>query len=578
MNDSSMDAVNFQSLNMVREELVATIEDSARNLEMFVTSNDDGESLQKCINGVSQIAGILSLIEFDGAKLLAEELLANANEISPGNSGRLFEKRLEVVSSSFFVLTRYLEYVQQSENKTPVLLIPQINELRKLRGEATLPESHFFSFNASSGIALPSVEPLDLNGQAQAMVVRRLRHMFQVGLLGLIRETQVENSISIMRRAVQRLHRLTSNEHPLATLWWLSNVCLSVMTSKKMTILESRKSLFGRIDRIIRQVEKSGEAALASDPPRGLVKELVYLITLSGEDSPEIRTIAQAYRVGMFPYNDGDLEKERGVMHGPSAHTVSSLAKVLQVELSNTKKILENASQASIQKIDDVDAFIATLQKIAEILAIVGLGAPSNILKEEIKRIDGWRQGDAEIDIDEMQEVANTLLYLESTVGGIADSKLSPEKIEEAGKVAQREIIASGALAEAKRIVISEALAGLSLTKRALNSFSESNFDTGHIRNIVKTLDSIRGGMIMLNNERAVLILSRCAEFVEEILLGQDAQPAMKELLETFADAVISIEYYLNSATSSLQMDESVLRIAEESLEALGFSVDEEEG
>ena len=59
--------------------------------------------------------------------------------------------------------------------------------------------------------------------------------------------------------------------------------------------------------------------------------------------------------------------------------------------------------------------------------------------------------------------------------------------------------------------------------------------------------------------------------------MDNDQPPAIKETLETFADAIIAIEYYLDSATARLKMDDSVLQIAEESLEALGYAVDLEE-
>ena len=575
MAEMSLDAVNFQSLSIVREELVATVEDSARFLEKFVTSQEDGESLQACVNGISQIEGIMRLIEFDGAQLLAEELLANANEISPGNSGRLYEKRLEVVSNSFFVITRYLEFVQQTERKAPVLLIPQINELRKLRDKSTLPECHFFNLNVQGDPKIPNVEQLNLAGQPINTVVRRLRHMFQIGLLGLIRENQHHNSIALMRRALNRLMRLSGSK-PISTLWWLSSVCLEAMLAKDMAILETRKLLFGRVDRIIRQVQNSPENAFESAPPAGLLKELIYLIALSDFDSHEAKSIIKSYGVQSFGLKEADLANQREALNGPSAHTVSSLKNVLQVELANTKKVLENASQSSVQKIDDLDGFAGALQKIAEILAIVGFAAPSKTLKEELSRIEKWRDANTEISLDELDEAANTLLYVESSIANIELNQLSNEELDQANKVAQREIIASGELAEAKRIVISEALAGLSLTKRALSSFSESNFDTGHIRNIIKTLDSIRGGMVMLKNQRAVNVLTRCTEFVNDVLLAKDHPPALKELLETFADAVIAVEYYLNSATAMLVLDDSVLQLAEESLDALGYSVIEE--
>lgn len=572
---SSSDTINFQSLNMIRDELVATIEDAARNLEKFAESQEDSPALQNCIECIVQISGILRLIEFRGAELLAQELLATANEISPGNTGPRFERRLEVVSGTFFVLTRYMEYVQQTERKAPVLLIPQINELRKLRNEPALPECHFFNVSLANTPSVPERERYDLSGQSFKSVVRRLRHMYQIGLLGLLKESQTKNSISMMRRALKRFQKLTGRKRPLALLWWLGDLTLEAMISKKMQIIETRKILFGRIDRIIRQVEKNGEVAFDAAPPKGLLKELVYLIALSAADSEEAKLVRKTYGVERFPYTDADLASERDLLNGPSAHTVSSLASVLKTELANTKKVLEGASQASVQRIDDMDSFVATLQKVAEILSIVGLVSASTTLKNELVRIEGWRKAE-EIDSDEMDEVANTLLYLESTVTAIEVTKLSDEKLEMANKVAQREIIASGELADAKRIVLAESEAGISLTKRALSSFAESDFDTGHIRNIGKTLNTVRGGILMLKCYRAARILERCAAFVDEVLMDQNPPPAMKEMLETFADSIISVEYYLNSATSNLQMDESVLQLAEESLEALGYRVEAE--
>ncbi len=570
-----MDTVNFQSLNLVRDELVATIEEAARHLEKFVSAQDDGEALQACIDCVAQIVGTLQVIEFRGAELLARELLATANEISPGNSGPKFERCLEVVSSTFFVLARYLEYVQQTERKVPVLLIPQINDLRKVRGEAVLPECHFFQVDLSQSPEIPSCDPLEISTEDMRSAVRRVRHMYQIGLLGVIKERQLKNSMAMMRRGLKRLRRIGGNDKPLSLLWWLGDVTLGVIASQEMQIIETRKMLFGRLDRIIKQIENNGVKAFDAAAPKGLIKELVYLLALSNDSCEDAKLVRKTYDLDRFSYSDRDLAGERDLLNGPSAHTVSSLASVLQTELTNTKKVLEGASQSAIQRIDDLDSFLATLQKVAEILAIVGLVSASNTLKNELKRIEGWRD-QKEIDLDEMGEVANTLLYLESTVSAIETTKLSDEKLEMANEVAQREVIASGELADAKRIVLAESEAGISLTKRALSSFSDSDFDTGHIRNIAKTLNTVRGGMLMLKCERAARVLENCSAFVEEVLMDQDPQPGVKEMLETFADSIISVEYYLNTATSSLHMDESVLQLAEESLEALGYPVNQE--
>jgi len=77
----------------------------------------------------------------------------------------------------------------------------------------------------------------------------------------------------------------------------------------------------------------------------------------------------------------------------------------------------------------------------------------------------------------------------------------------------------------------------------------------------------------MLKKDRAADILGQCVRFVEDVLMDSDRPAALKELLETFADAVVAVEYYLDSASSNLEMDDTVLKVAEESLEALGHAV-----
>jgi hypothetical protein len=144
------DSASFHSLNVIRDELVATIEQAARDLELFVSEEGDSRSFQSCLAGIKQINGILRLLEFKGASMLAEELLLTASTLDKTGRGPLFEKQLELVSTTFFVLSRYLEYVQQTERKIPVLLIPYINDLRKFRREPVLPESFFFPVDIKS--------------------------------------------------------------------------------------------------------------------------------------------------------------------------------------------------------------------------------------------------------------------------------------------------------------------------------------------------------------------------------------------------------------------------------------------
>ena len=568
--------VNFQSINLVRDELIATIESSARDLELFVTSEqENAEALQHSIDGMQQISGILKVLELRGASMLADELYAVSTEISPGSGGKGFNKKMEVVSNTFFILTRYLEYLQQVKQAVPSLLVPHINALRKIRQEPALPESHFLT------LALPVKFPLEpcvavATGKSQLQAqTRRIRQMYQVGLMGLLREKQLPNSIALMRRALKRLYSFAGSEAPLARLWWLADIALEVFNANNMTALETRKFIFMRIDKIFRQVELAGAKAFSATAPKGLIKELVYLIALSQDKTDRVKALLKACKSPKLPYTEVELQKQYAALYGPSSHTINSLAGVLQTEIVSAKRTLENADITASNHIDDLDNFLSSLVNISEILSVVGLTAASGSLKEQIPVVQKWADSDGSISPAELTIVADTLLFLESTVQNLDNADLSGEVIGGSDALSQQRHIASHELGSAVDIVIEESLAGLSLTKRGLSSFSDSNYDVGHIKNISRTLSSIRGAMSLMGHMRVVAILENSVEFVEEILLQREPPAAIDEYLEIFADVIIAVEYYFDSATVGDEMDDAVLKIAEESLAALGFAVND---
>ncbi len=564
------ETVNLSSLQLVRNELVATIEYSANKLEQFVADRENGELLQGCIEGIQQIGGTLSLIQMYGADLLAQELLALANEITLGEEGNI-DERLSTLTSSFFILPRYLEYTQQTKRGMPVLLIPHINEMRQVRGAPLLAESYFFRVNTAVKRPHAGNSSAVLSEDLEALV-RRLRHMYQVGLLGVLQGKQIGPSLGMMQRAVERLDTITGNR-PLGKLWWVSGVAFNLLSEQSMELTKQRKMLFGAIDREIKRLQKQGQVCFDLEPSAELIKELLYLIALSGVDNKKIAQIRETFKYTPLSYTYLELQREREALNGPSASTISSVAMVIKDELRSIKEILETASQGRKATPAECDELTQTLNKVAEILSMVGLVSPSQTLKEEIAKIERWRGEEETADGKDLLEVADTLLYIESTVSGLDNLKLSDEKLEKASAIARREIIASNQLAEAELVVIQEAEAGLSLVKRALNAFAESNYDRAHIKNVAATLNAVRGGMVVLNLSRAAAVVGGCVDFIEQTLLLNDQPAALQHLLETFADAVISLEYYLDAVKSDRNADDSVLEVAEESLQALGHAV-----
>jgi hypothetical protein len=567
---SSTENVNLNSLKLVQDQLVATIEQAAVRLEEFAADRNNGELLQNCIDGIKQISGTLNLLQLRGVDLLAQELVEQITDIPLGEEQNT-NRKLDVLTSAFFILPRYLEYCLQTSRSMAVLLIPHINELRQLRKAPPLPESYFYTLEPEpiySGTGQSST----VLGEDLPPLVRRLRHMYQVGLVNLLQNKQQRASLGMMGRAMERLESI-SHGRPRAGLWWVAAAMFEALRAANMDIGVGRKRLFSALDRHIKQLQSAGPEGLEQPPEPSLLKEMLYLIALSRASGARTDAVVKAYGLEPLPYTDAELVRELEFLKGPSAATINSMGAVLKDELRSTKNILERAAQGGTELLRESPELLETLKKVADILSVVGLVSPSNSLKEEIQKIQRWQKSDETIDPDELLAVADTLLYIESSVSGLGKMNLSDERLAKLNATSRDEIIANSQLAEAEELVLEEAESGLAMIKRALTSYAESNYDVGHIKNVATTLTTIRGGMILLNRSRSAAVLHSCSRFIEESLLKSEQPAAVRHMLENFADAIISLEYYIDSLRQDRNTDDSVLQVAEESLAALGYPV-----
>ncbi|MBX2807785.1 MAG: pilus assembly protein [Cellvibrionaceae bacterium] len=563
--------INLTSLNLVREELVSTIEQAATQLEGFVSDRENIKILDACFRSLQQIRGSLDLIELHGACELAGELLSTAQRISEGDAA-LEDEKLSALTRGFFVLSCYLDYVLQKQRGMPVVLIPYINDIRIANRQAIMPESYFTQ--ATTGFRLPvntQADPIP-EGESLEGMARRFRHMYQVGLLGVIKEVRIPVSLQLMQRGVDKLSRYLKGT-PTETLWWLLSHCLQAMATAEMDITLTRKRMLGQMDREFRKIEKLGDHAFSQAIAEDKLKELAYYIALADLDQPECKKITAAFGYDALDYNEGDRKLQVKNLTGPSTSTVLSVVETLKEELLSVKEVIEFSAESATTIIDGYDELIASMAKIREILDVVGLKVASETMAEQLKKIQQWKASEEQLDGTDLVYVADAFLYIESVLNSIEKRNFSDEKLDEVNQLSRTQVMMTTQLDDAKLIVLEEAEAGLNMVKRALSAFSDSSYDRVHIKNIAKTLSSVRGGLIVLELNRAAAVVAACSQFVEDSLLSTNQPAAIEHMLETFADALMCLEYYLDCMKVDKYISSDTLVVAEESLAALGYGV-----
>lgn len=558
--------VNLTSLNIVKNEFLATIQLATNQLEQFITSRDRQDLVQSCLESFQQIDGVLRIVQLKGADLLAGEIVSALKTV-PAAADASYDAMLAAISTASFVITRYFEYVQQFERSMPVLLIPFINDLRATRKLAPLPDSYFLVMNADAAPDYRST-----GNEFSSDSARRFRHMFQVGLLGVLQGQNADYSLGLMQRALERTNAISSGKI-FSKVLWAAAVSLQVIREKHMALYTSRKMLFSALDRQLKQLVQQGESFLDAAIDETLLRGFVYIVVVSGSESEQAKTIRNTFAVMPMGYCESDVQDELNNLRGPGLSTVQSVAEVIREELRSSKNALEMASQGGGDIITTYPDMISSLTRVADTLSVVGLASPGQVLRDQVNKIKQWDQDGHAANNGELVEVADTLLYIESTVSALQNINLSQAKLAETNALGKDQIIAQSQLAEAEKVVLDEAQAGLALIKRAMASYAESGYDAAHISNLGKSLNSVRGALILMNMSRAAKVAESCIQFVDTKLLRGDASGAIQQLMETFADAVMSLEYFIEAYIAVHKQDSSILEIAEESVKALGYPV-----
>ncbi|MCO1333301.1 hypothetical protein MO867_03010 [Microbulbifer sp. OS29] len=557
--------INITSVNVVKDELVATIDNAASHLDKFAADIAQKQPLEQCLMALRQVSGVLQMVQLHAAELLAQEKIKALTEVLEERQ-QASEELMEALGMGFYVMGRYLDFVQSRAIARPELLIPYINNLRAARSQPPVPESHFFRCNLDASV--PGTGASAVMSEDLKSFVRRFRHMYQVGLLALLRGKPRSPAYTMMSRALERIASITMGR-PNGRLWVVAGAALAGMATREMRISRSRVMVFSMFDRWLRALQKECDTALDQPAPPILLKECIYWLALSRPEGFGAKLL-EAFSAEPLDYSEEELERERTSLGGPGATAITAVANALEDELSGVRRMLDDVELIGVSSLGDEDGLGSSLQKVAGTLQMLNFKRVGESLRTAVAEYQSAAGAGGSIADNALQKLTGQVLMVDSTIRALKQS--TSIDLDEYGHADIA--FEHSQLAEAEVAVLKEAEAGLALIKRALAAYAESDFDHGHIRNVSTTLNSVRGGLIVLNLSRAASVVEGLLSFVERVIERHDAGPEVEQSLDIFADAIISLEYYLGEVKLHRQTDIQSLSLAVESLAALGYPVE----
>ena len=561
------------ALDWVRGEIQDTLTQGQHALEAYVDNRDDTARLRFCLNYLHQVHGTLQMVELYGAALLTEEM-ENLTQAILNETVVSVDDSVEVLMQAILQLPQYLEHLGSSHDDFPMVLLPLLNDLRAARGEALLSDTSLFKpdltpsrFSVGGKVSERLQDPKVLGH------LRKLRQMYQFALAGVVREADLAAHFDYMQKVIQRLIRLCQKT-PRGELWKAASAFVETLQAKVNPVNTAVKSLLRELDTEIRRLTDEHADILQQPVPEALFKHLLYYVARARDlDSPQVKALRDAYQLNNALPSEDDVDAARSRVSGPGRDAIHSVVGALNEELARLKDQLDLFVRAELRQNNELEELQPGLRQVANTLAVLGLGIPRKVITEQVELVEQLCNQAEPADDGTLMDIAGALLYVEASLAGL-DSDRRHDVAGES-RDSERADIGSIELGDASEALLRESRNTLEQVKSAIVNFIASQWDTREIDHVPGLLHSIRGGLSLIPLERMSDMLASAERYVADVLLGSKQVPDWKQL-DTLADAVTSIEYYLERLAEGISDNDAILRVAEDSLAGLGFPVGQE--
>ncbi|GAA0846826.1 hypothetical protein GCM10009113_22180 [Marinobacter szutsaonensis] len=558
------------ALDWVRGEIQDTLTQGQHALEAYVENRDDTARLRFCLNYLHQVHGTLQMVELYGAALLTEEMEKLTQAILNESVSNV-DEAVDILMQAILQLPQYLEHLTSSEDDFPMVLLPMLNDLRAARGEALLSDTSLFKPDLSRAqMSVSSTASRRLQDPKVLGHIRKLRQMYQFALAGVVREEDLDAQFSYLQKVIQRLARLCQNT-PRGELWKAASAFVETLQAHANPVNAAVKSLLRELDAEIRLLTDGQANVLQQQAPEALFKHLLYYVARARDlDTPQVQALRNDYKLNMALPSDDDVDAARTRVSGPGREAIHSVVSALNEELAKLKDQLDLFVRSELRQNSELDDLLPGLRQVANTLAVLGLGIPRKVVTEQIELVEKLSDQTELVDDGTLMDIAGALLYVEASLAGLdTDRQVETQDHARPGDAIN---LGSRELGEASSALLRESRNTLEQVKSAIVNFIASQWDTREIEHVPELLHSIRGGLALIPLDRVADMLESAERYITDVLLGGKQVPDWKQL-DTLADAVTSIEYYLERLAEGISENDAVLQVAEDSLASLGFPV-----
>jgi len=544
--DSPVDAIG-NALAVVSDELMETIRNAHLALEDCVDGRGGSAALVRCGQLLHQVSGALKITETYGAALLAEEMEAVCTYLATLRAGKGREDGLDALTRAMVQLPIYIERLLGGGRDIALVLLPLLNDLRAARGKPLLSEGTLLLLNLSPQRKKDSTPNRAASGEDPVYIARKLRPKFQLALLGWIQGGDNTRHLDTLSSVVQALER-AANRDDMYQLWWVAGGVLESLQNGGLETSVALKRLLGQVDRQIKLLIDKGAAAFDEHPVADLLNNLLYYVARSSHAGERISEIRAAFNLAELLPGDEQVEHAREALSAPSVKLMKTVASAIREDLGRVKDVLDIFVRTGMSNSADLVPQLDLLKKISDTLGVLGLGELRGDVDSEIDRLKSIVSRGGPTDEKTIVDIASTLLRVEDRLDQQLIRLIVPA--EPLPEDAQKTELPPEEDADYKQVaeaVMRECIINLARIKETFSQSIAAKSNSQGIDAVPGLIRGIKSGLLMLNKTRAMQVVDRVGNLLILSLAGAGPRRLTQKETDRLADAIVSIEYYMET-------------------------------
>ncbi|WLA09504.1 Hpt domain-containing protein [Xanthomonas translucens] len=258
---------------------------------------------------------------------------------------------------------------------------------------------------------------------------------------------------------------------------------------------------------------------------------------------------------------EAELDHARGSLSGRNRELLDTVGTAIKEELLRVKDALD----LHLRTGGDVAALqtqVDELGSVADTLGVMGLGVARGVVVQQRDALRSIVAGERQADEGLLLDIAGALLYVDASLD---------DQVAYLG--ASAGIHDDASAAEARRtveVLAHEAIANFAAAREHFVAFIETNWEHERLSEVPRLLGEVAGALRMLELPQPADYLEGVRRYVATELIGKRRVPSGRQL-DTLADAMASLEYYLEALRERRPGREEILDITRTSLETLRY-------